>query len=73
MSDNYFTEGRTTNLVFWVTGQMLKGMGYAAAFVLAVALTLFAIYGVGLLLPEESKQAPAPMGALVVPAAATTA
>jgi hypothetical protein len=65
MSNNdYISEGRTTQVVFWITGQMLRGMAWAAAFVIAAGFALWAIYGIGLLLPEESKQAPAPMGAL---------
>ncbi len=73
MSDDYFSEKRTTNLVFWVTGQMAKGMLYAAVFVIGIGLLLWAIYGVGLLLPEESKQAPSPYGALVIESPITLA
>jgi hypothetical protein len=67
MSDDYFDEGRTARLTYWGLGQMLKGAGYAAAFLLAIGLVLWVIYGVGLLLPEESKQAPSPYGALEQP------
>ncbi len=66
MSDDYFSEKRTTNLVFWATGQMAKGMLYAAVFLIGIGLILWVIYGVGRLLPEESKQAPSPYGALVI-------
>jgi hypothetical protein len=60
MSDDYFREGRTTSLVYWGLGQMMKGAGMAAAFVILVGLGLGAVYGVGLLLPEDSKTAADP-------------
>ena len=66
MSDDYYSESRTTNLVFWVTGQMAKGMLYAAVFVIGIGLVLWALYGVSLLLPEASKQGPSPFSALVI-------
>jgi hypothetical protein len=66
MSDNYFSENRTTSLVYWSLGQMMKGAAWAAAFLLGVGLLLGVIYGIGLLLPEESKQAPPPMGAVTI-------
>ncbi len=50
-----------------VTFLMLKGGGYALIAVLALWLTLSVIWGVGLLLPEESKQAPDPnVGAITL-------
>ncbi|MBS3981019.1 MAG: RC-LH1 core complex protein PufX [Rhodobacteraceae bacterium] len=67
MPNDYFEETKQTNLVFWSLGQMLKGAGYAAAFVIAIGLALWAIYLVGLLLPEESRQTPSPFGALDAP------
>jgi hypothetical protein len=66
MSDEYFSEKRTTSLVFWVTGHMAKGMLYAAVFLIGIGLLLWVLYGIGQLLPEESKQAPSPYGALVI-------
>ena len=60
MSDDYFREGRFASLAYWGLGQMMKGAGMAAAFVLAVGLVLGVIYGIGLLLPEDSKTAPDP-------------
>jgi len=66
MSDDYFSEKRTTSLVFWVTGHMAKGMLYAALFVIGIGLALWVLYSIGRLLPEESKQAPSPYGALVI-------
>ena len=66
MSDDYYSESRTTSLVFWATGQMAKGMLYAAVFVIGIGLILWALYGISLLFPEESKQAPSPYSALVI-------
>lgn len=73
MSDDYFTEGRTARLTFWGLGQMMKGAGYAAAFLIAVGVVLGAIYGIGQLLPDESKQAPSPYSALEQPLLTTIA
>lgn len=67
MPNDYFNETKQTNLVFWSLGQMLKGAGYAAAFVIAISLFVWAIYLVGLLLPEESRQTPSPYGSLEMP------
>ncbi|MFM7336237.1 MAG: RC-LH1 core complex protein PufX [Tabrizicola sp.] len=67
MPNDYFEESKQTSLVFWTLGQMLKGAGYAAAFVIAIVLLVWAIYLVGLLLPEESRQTPSPYGALEMP------
>jgi hypothetical protein len=61
MADEYFKVSRRTAAECLDRGQMLKGAGYAAA-VLLVGLRsdLLVIWVVGLLLPEESKQAPDP-------------
>lgn len=67
MPNDYFEESKQTNLVYWSLGHMLKGALYAAAFVIAIALFVWAIYLVGLLLPEESRQTPDPMAALEAP------
>jgi hypothetical protein len=67
MPNEYFDESKETSLAFWGLGQMLKGAGYAAAFVIAIVLFVWAIYLVGLLLPEESRQTPDPMAALDAP------
>lgn len=60
MSNDYFTETKQTSLVYWSLGHMLRGALYAAAFVIAITLIVWAIYLVGLLLPEESRQTPSP-------------
>jgi Intrinsic membrane protein PufX len=67
MPNDFTEESRQTNLAFWGLGQMLKGAAYAAAFVIAIVLVVWAIYLVGLLLPEESRQTPDPMAALEAP------
>jgi len=68
MSDDYFTTTRTQQLNVWVAAQMLKGAGWAAAVLIGTALTIWAIYGIGLLLPEASRETPSPYGAVDVPA-----
>lgn len=64
MNDDYIEETRQTKLAFWGFGQMMKGAAYAAVAVLGIGLTIWAVYLVGLLLPEESRQTPSPYGAL---------
>jgi hypothetical protein len=67
MSDKpYYDESQSAMLRTWILGQMLRGMGYGAALVIGVGLCLGVLYGISLLLPEESKQAPSPMGSLTV-------
>ena len=60
MSDEYFQEGRTTNLAYWGLGQMMKGAGIAAACVIGFGLMFGVIYVISLLLPADSKTAPDP-------------
>jgi hypothetical protein len=73
MSDKYYHEGNTTSaLRSWVMWQMLRGMGWAALFVLAIGLTLGAVWAVGQLLPAESKTAPSPYTQLEIGADALT-
>jgi hypothetical protein len=67
MPNDYFSESKQTSLVYWSLGHMLKGALYAAAFLLAIGIFLWAIYLIGLLLPEESRQTPSPYGALEAP------
>ena len=68
MSDkDYFEEpSRIAHLRVWGLGQMLRGAGLAAAGLIAVGATLFVIWAVGQMLPEESKQAPSPYSALEI-------
>jgi hypothetical protein len=60
MSDEYCREGRFASIAYWGLGQMMKGAGMAAAFVLAIGLVLGVIYAIGLLLPAESRDTPDP-------------
>jgi hypothetical protein len=58
----YYEERPAVQLRTWVLGQMLRGAGYGALFVVGIGLFLYAVYLFGLVLPEASKQAPPPMG-----------
>ena len=71
MSDNYLEQKPGTALRSWALYQMLSGAGWAAAFLIAVGAVLLAVWGVGLLLPEESKQAPDPNAFLITAPAET--
>ncbi len=73
MADDYFQISRRANLTTWVTGEMLRGAGWAALFLIVIGVTLWAIYGVGLLLPAESRETPDPMASLHSLRAALTA
>lgn len=67
MSHNYTGESNTTSsLRSWVMWQMLRGMGWAALFVIAIGLSLTAIWVVGQMLPAESKTAPSPYGQILI-------
>jgi hypothetical protein len=63
---HYMSVTRKQMLFTWVLAQMARGAGLAAAFLIVLGLVLWAIYGIGLLLPAESRETPAPMGAVVV-------
>lgn len=63
MTDNndYLRTGDSTfRLRADVLALMLKGAGYAALFCLAVGFLIWITYAIGLLLPEESKEADDP-------------
>jgi hypothetical protein len=61
MSDKpYWELSRESALRSWVLAQMMRGAGYAAVVVLGAGLFLYALYGISLLLPPESKEAPSP-------------
>ena len=64
MSNDYIEESRSTKLAFWGLGQMMKGAALGAAFIISIGVFMWAIYLLGLLLPEESRQTPSPYGAL---------
>ena len=63
MAKDYIEESRQTTLAFWGLGQMMKGAFYGAVFLVAVGVLMWAVYLIGLLLPEESRQTPSPYGA----------
>lgn len=76
MSDKpYYHEEGQGALRGWVLTKMLSGAGYAALFLTAIGFLIWAIYGIGQLLPEDSKTAPDPIlrGALDAPAVIATA
>ncbi len=73
MSSKYYEEGNTTSaLRAFVMWQMLRGMGWAALFVLANAVILGAIYGISTLLPADSKAAPSPYSQMLIAPMAQT-
>ncbi len=68
MSDKpYFHEPNSTiHLRVWALGQMVWGAFLAGIFLMVVAGFVIAIWIVSLLLPEQSKQAPAPYSSIVI-------
>jgi hypothetical protein len=67
MSDKEFVydnEHPTIRLRVWALGQMIWGAFLASIFVVAIGGVLAAIWFAGTLLPERSKEAPAPYGAI---------
>lgn len=68
--DNYFSISRKAQLTSWITGQMLRGAGWAALVVVGFGLTLTVIWLVGTFLPAESRETPDPntWSSLVLPA-----
>ena len=57
----------------WILTEMLSGAGKAALLLVGIGVVIYALYLFSLILPEESKQAPAPMpqSAIEAPAAPT--
>jgi len=74
--DNLLELSSRTRLFYEIMGLMMKGAGYAAVVVVGVWFFIYAIFLVGKLLPEESKEAadPTPLSfnEYVVPAASDT-
>jgi hypothetical protein len=64
MTDNhdYLGMDRDPNLQLKASVLMLqlKGAGYAAMFCLALVFAVWALYGIGLLLPDEAREADDP-------------
>ncbi|MGY6548733.1 MAG: RC-LH1 core complex protein PufX [Roseinatronobacter sp.] len=66
---DYIVQTPNARLRNWVLSEMLRGAGYAFAFLAFIGIVYGVIWGVGQFLPEESKNAPPPMpfSALEVP------
>lgn len=58
---DYIQETPTARLRNWVLSEMMRGAGYALVFLLAIGVFFAIIWGIGQLLPAESKNAPPPM------------
>jgi len=57
----YYETDRRGAIRNWMLNEMVRGAGWAAGVLVGIGLFLYAIYLVGLLLPEASKTAPPPM------------
>lgn len=69
MSDKEFAfddQHPTIRLRVWALGQMVWGAFLAGIFLIAIAGVLVAIWGVGLMLPDRSKEAPSPFGSIEI-------
>ncbi len=64
----YFKLGRRAQLRSWVAGEMLRGAGKALFWATVVIVVLYGVWGIGQMLPDASKEAPPPMGALQIAA-----
>lgn len=63
--DNFYTDqSPVVRLRVWALGQMVWGAFIAAVGVTVIGAILAAIWGLSMLLPEQSKQMPSPYGAL---------
>ncbi len=60
----YDEQDHMTRLKLWGLGEMIRGASYAALVFVGILLFVYAIWLVGETLPEESKQAPSPYGAI---------
>jgi Intrinsic membrane protein PufX len=61
MSDrDYFTLTRKSQLTAWISGQMLRGAGLAAAAVVGFGIVFAVLYTIGTYLPAESRDTPDP-------------
>lgn len=68
MTDKNFYDDQDpmARLRLWGLGQMMWGAGIAAMVIVAILVGLYVIWGLGQFLPEESKQAPSPYGAIEI-------
>ena len=66
MSDEHLYDGQShlIRLRVWALGQMVWGAFIAGIGVLAIGAVIAAIWVIGQLLPEQSKQMPSPYGTL---------
>ena len=58
---DYIQETPNQRLRNWVLSEMVRGAGYALAFLLFIGVTYGVIWGIGQFLPDDSKNAPPPM------------
>jgi len=58
---DYIQETPTARVRNWVLSEMMRGAGYALMFLLAIGVFYAIVWGIGQLLPAESKNAPPPM------------
>ncbi|MFN7002275.1 MAG: RC-LH1 core complex protein PufX [Roseinatronobacter sp.] len=72
---DYIQDSPVQRLRNWILSEMVRGAGYALAFLLAIGLIYGVIWGIGQFLPDESKNAPPPMpySALEAPLVVATA
>lgn len=68
MSDEHYYDGQSTvvRMRVWALGQMVWGAFMAGIGLAIVGAILLVIWGVSLLLPEQSKQAPSPYTGLEI-------
>ena len=57
----YMDHNHKSLLRNWALAEMMKGGFYALLFCLAIGVFFLILWVIGLLLPEQSKQAPGPM------------
>ena len=58
---DYIQETPNQRLRNWVLSEMVRGAGYALAFLLFIGAIYGVIWGIGQFLPDDSKNAPPPM------------
>ena len=63
---SYAVQTPQARLRLWVLGQMLWGAGISSVIVIGIGVLLGAIWAVGEFLPERSKEAPSPYGAIEI-------
>jgi len=66
-NEHYFAEqSPLIRLRIWAFGQMAWGAFMAGAGLVIVGVILLVIWGVGQMLPEQSKQAPSPYTSIII-------